>query len=77
MLKKKKFHHVSGGCVVRSGCDNYPCDDTYESSKQVLVVISTREAHYKMPDEVDNALQMRKLRGVKSVKVHDKKKYYG
>lgn len=73
MAGKGKYKHTGGGCLVGSK-KPYPCDDTYESKKKIVNVITTKAAHFSMPDSISSPSQLGKMKGVKSVKVEKKKK---
>jgi hypothetical protein len=55
-----------GGCLVGEA-SRYPCDDTYENEKtgEEVIVFSTTERHFSMPEKVRSMDQIYKLSGVK------------
>jgi len=69
-MVKGWFRHIGGGCAVSKKV-RFPCDDTYVSGKKAIDVISTKEAHFRMPDKVVNASVLKRKKGVKSVRVYD------
>lgn len=49
-----KWNRIGGGCSV-TGDDAYPCSDSYENEKGERVMVrSTKEGHFKMPESTDD-----------------------
>ena len=69
-MAKRCFRHTGGGCVMGKNV-KYPCDDEYIGGKKAIEVISTKEAHFNMPDKVCNASVLKRKKGVKSVRTYD------
>ena len=70
-MKKSKtkkleiWEHVGGGCMLGDS-GKYSCDDIYENAKtkKEIVVLSTKEAHLKMPKVVSGLSELLKIKGV-------------
>jgi hypothetical protein len=73
MAKQRYYRHIQGGCIIRG--KRYPCDDTYISLDKVIEVTCTHDAHFSMPKTVRYPSQLRRKKGVKSVKVIAMKKW--
>jgi hypothetical protein len=68
-MKKKttnKWKHIGGGCMLM-GNSKFPADDSYENIKtvEVITLVSTREAHLKMPARAKSIAELLKIKGVK------------
>lgn len=76
MAGKRGYERTGGGCLIHTP-KKHPCDDVFEGKDKVIVVISTKNAHFTMPDRIRSPSQIKRKKGVKSVKVINKKTYYG
>ncbi len=66
-MSKKPYRHEGGGCTVQSR----RCDDVYSNRNgtKVITVYSNMDAHFSMPQRITGAAQLRRMKGVRSVKV--------
>jgi hypothetical protein len=66
------WSYGGGGCLLAAANDGakYPCDDTYvnRKTKREVVFRSTVEAHFNMPDFVDDIRNIARRKGVQRVK---------
>ena len=65
-LRKDIWEHIGGGCSVdHSNKSKYLCDDIYENqqTKKTVIVFSTMETHFKMPEAINSIEELLKLEG--------------
>lgn len=68
MAKKRKYPwvHTGGGCGIGDS-SSHPCDDTYENrdTGERVTFLSSIEAHFSMPEKLENLKNISRRKGVK------------
>ena len=77
--KRRGYQHIGGGTLLFGNCGRYPSDDTYQHLRtgDVLIVKSKVNTHFTLPSWVDGPYQLRRRKGVGSVKKMTQKEYSG
>ncbi len=59
------WKHSGGGCMM-GDAGEFPCDDSYRNidTNETVTFETTREAHFKMPHEVEKLSELSTLEGV-------------
>jgi hypothetical protein len=68
MKKKPKYwRHTGGGCGLTTS-SRHPCDESYERGSERVTVLTTFDRHWNMPERVVSLSQLKRLKGVGTIK---------